>query len=272
MTAGLIGCATTTTPSPTEYQLYSAGPKKSDPAIIRYVNQDSPLSKVINKGDILIAIDGHEIKTFGDYWDFYKKTAKSATVLSKDGIKKAFDAKAIGKSVFMYDVGETLVDEDGWANAGTGHSIIIASAALWESDFKFLEVVFGMSTANGCKDCQIKNLGAMDWQAKSWLQPVKLLDVAWALYPPLDVPPQPINIPPPVPVQYIGSATTTGTVRMHGYGNYATGTYYGYTTSNVTPQYDYTLTNIAMLHNLSSTIQSARIKEQNEKDQEKAQS
>ncbi len=270
------GCATVQNGIP----LRPAGPLADGPTIIREVKEKSPASGLISPGDKIVAIDDTEVHSITEFYGVLAKQKHKTVILEKrDGntrklpIEVIADPETYESWAFPFKMGETLVYLQNNVEGKTQLSGLlyagklsgVAMATFWERDTNILEIRVELRVPNRCTTCTLENIAVMDWSAKSWLQPAPLVDVAWNIYPPLKQPAPPINVPPPVAVGYTGTSSAMGNISGYNYGNFFSGTYSGQTVSSLTPQYDYTMTNIAALHNLGSAIQRSKIQEQNKR-------
>lgn len=271
----LTGCMSIQTGKP----LVPAGPFDDGPMVIRKVFQDTPASNTIQTGDKILRLDDTPINSIGEYYKLVSSNKYSTVTIQKQNsstitvdIGNLLAQDSYKSYASPLDDGESFVvrqtNADGEPRlAGlisAGHLFGTVSGTFWEKSYNIIEVRLTASVPSSCKECTLKNIALMDWNAQSWLQPISQEDAAWLIYPPLNQPSQMVNVPPPVPIGTTALSSTVGTFDANRYGNYIYGSYSGRTMSTIVPQYDYTLTNLAIMQNLTATIQRDNIQQQNQ--------
>ena len=272
----LTGCATT--PNPYDRRkpdyLLPYGPAAESTPLIRHVEADSPASSLVEVGDRIIDIDGKPVPNTYGFYQMLSPEASTIKVQGKGGSEKSIPvSKLIEPNTYhswawLYEPGQTLVfkldnptygEEQNAALVIPKDSIALVTASIWPTSPRYLEIYIELRVNLTCTDCKLENIAVLDLSRNSWLTPVSSDHVAWALYPAAGQAPNLMAVPPPTPIGYTGTTSTTGSVNAYNYGNYTSGTYSGTGLSTVTPYYDYTATNIAMAYNLGAMFQQSQI-------------
>jgi len=275
----LAGCISVQTGKP----LYPTGPYDDGPMVIRKVLPNTPAFNAVQVGDKVVRLDDTPVKSIGQYFNLISSNKYITVTIEKSNSKNvtiAIDNFINPTSNQVYasplDDGESFVvrqaNADGEARlAGlmsAGHLFGTVSGTFWDKSYNIIEIRLTANVSEKCYDCELKNVALMDWNAKSWIQPISHEDAAWLIYPELNQPGQMMNVPPPVPIGVTALSTTVGTFGANRYGSYIYGTYSGHTISTIVPQYNYTLTNLALMQNLTVAIQRDNIRQQNKLRQE----
>jgi hypothetical protein len=244
------------------------------PALIRYIEPNSSAASVVSKGDLVLAVDTQPVNGTFNLWVSVKPDSKFVHIRSRDGsekyitLTKLIDPQSHRPLALPFDPGQTIlfklqnpaytVSQDA-ALLYPQNSIALISTSVWDTEPRYLEVYLELRVDPACQDCKLENIAVMDLSRKSWLTPVPPDYIAWALYPEAGQAPNMIPVPPPTPVGYTATSTLSGTLNTYSYGNSLSGTYYGTGVSTVTPYYDYTATNMAMIYNLAAAIKQNNI-------------
>jgi len=256
--------------------LAPAGPRDDRPMIVRTVLPGA--SPIVRAGDRVVAMDSTPTRTLDEFVSEISTERYSTVTLEHDDgqrivvpIDQLWDTSTKRVLVSPLGDGETFVyketNADGQVQlvglffAGPMRGTIMAT--MWERSVRIIEVRVVVHVTESCKDCELKNISLLDLGARSWVQPAKIIDVAWSIYPPLNQPAPPIDVPPPVPVGATAFSSTTGNFSAQTYGSSVYGSYAGQTTTTMVPQYDYTATNVALAHNMGAAIQADKIRQQN---------
>jgi hypothetical protein len=254
------------------------GPYDDGPFLIRKVFPNTPAVSYIEVGDKLIALGDNQIQSIGQYFRLISSNKyETFTIEKPDGTRKILSINHLLKPKSFEQYASPLNDGESFilrqtnadgepclAGFFSGGDIIgTISGTFHESASNVIEVRITGTASNQCTDCVLKNVAVMDWGAKSWIQPVSIEDAAWLIYPAQDKPGKLVNVPPPIPVSATAFSTTLGTFDARRAGNYIYGTYTGNAMTTVVPQYNYTLTNAALMQNLAVTIQQDKIRQQN---------
>lgn len=275
--AGLVGaCTTTPDPHDTKKPVYLqpfATPADS-PAVVRYVAPDSPAQSVVVVGDVIEQLDGKPVATTFGFYSAMSPNAKTLRVRAQDGKERDVLLSALTKPnsaemwIMLFEPGQTLSfklynpaygEEQDAGIIYLKNAVSLASASIWQTRPRYLEVYLELRVNPDCLDCKLENIAVLDLSRNSLLTPVSPDYVAWALYPTAGQAPGLMAVPPPTPIGYTASTSTTGALSANTYGNYMSGTYSGIGHTTVTPHYDYTVTNMALAYNLGAMIQQKQI-------------
>jgi len=270
----ISGCVTVQTGK----ALTPSGPYDDGPMVIRKVFPDTPAVSNIDVGDKIIALGNTPIQSIGQYFNLLSNNAYDTFTLEKaNGLRKTLAINHLLKPSSYDQYASPLNDGESFvlrqttadgepclAGMFSGGDIFgTISGVFHDKASNVIEIRVTGTVATKCSECYLKNVALMDWKAQSWIQPISTEDAAWLIYPAQNQPGQMVNVPPPIPVSATAFSTTTGTFDAHRAGNYIYGTYRGQTTTTVVPQYNYALTNAALMQNLAVAIQQDNIRHQN---------
>jgi hypothetical protein len=270
----LTGCMSVQQGKP----LVPSGPLDDGPMVIRKVFQDTPAQSNIQVGDKVIALGNTPVRSIGEYFKLSSGNSYNTVTIEKsDGMRKTLSIDKLLKPnshqayASPLNDGETFIVRQSSADGeprlagllSAGDLFGTISGTFWEKSNNVIEIRVTGTVSEKCSKCLLKNVALMDWNARSWIQPISIEDAAWLIYPALDQPGTVVNVPPPVPINATALSTTSGTFDAYRSGDYIYGNYAGHTVTTVVPQYDYTLTNMALMQNLAVSLQRDNIRQQN---------
>lgn len=273
LVAALVAGCNTVPLKPTYLRPY-ATPADATP-VIRHVEPNSPAQSAVQVGDLVLSVDAKPIGSTMEFYSALLPTPRNVHVRTKAGEEKDVPFSVFVKPdshemwAWLIEPGQSISFElnnpvygehQEAALVYPRNAVALVSASLWTTDPQYIEVYLELRVNADCQDCKLENIAVLDISRNSWLTPVRPEHVAWALYPTAGQAPGLVSVPPPTPVGYTATGIQTGTLSARTYGSSTYGTYSGSGVSTVAPQYDYTLTNMALISNLSSMIQADKIR------------
>lgn len=262
---------------PKSLPLSVVGVPVQKPMVVRGILKGSPADGKIRPGDMVVAIGRKPVKSIEEFLSVLaSETGKPVTLCRSDGSVYRVPYSDVADPIHHWGyilptkAGETLSlrDKDLYGRpqaAGMfflGNMRGLVKAEIWKSVPNYLEVQVDIRAKDGCSDCTLKNIAVLDEGFKSFLSPVRIDGVMFAVFPQLGrKPPAPMPIPAPTVTGYNTSATTVGTVNASIAGSRVYGNISANTVGTVAPTYDYSMTDAALAYNLGAVFQRAALQD-----------
>lgn len=276
----LFGCVATTDNYDNIKPVYLKpyGPHAESKPLVRYVDEGSPLEEKVNVGDEVIAVDGTPVGNTYNFYQLLNNNIKEVKFKSQAGdfynlsFEDLVKPNSYMMNFWLFKPGQTLafdlnnpayLEEQHGALLYPKNSIALVAASIWPTTPGYLEIYLELRVNKNCADCKLENIAVLDLGRNSWLSPVTPDHVAWALYPESGRAPNLVSVPPPTQIGSTTVGSASGTFNAHQQGNYVSGNYTASGMSSTSYYHDYTMTNIALAHNLGAMIAQTRIRHHN---------